>query len=110
MVDFLNKLELSGQKYRVHGTVIDDNHTGGFLFPMKYFVSFGTDYKSMYFMSTRLLKDNIDGVCVPQFQLDYIHNSTHPSHKYMVKLCREVHYIWWVNKELELQEWDNCIK
>ena len=28
----------------------------------------------------------------------------------MIKLCREVYYMWWKNKELEMQEWDYCIK
>ena len=70
---------------------------------MKDFVSFGTDHQSMYFMSTRFLRDKINGVRVPQFQLDYIRDTTDPSHKNLVKLCCEVHYMWWVNQYLELQ-------
>ena len=69
---------------------------------MKDFVSFGTNFQSMYFMSTRILKDNIDWVRVPQFQLDFVHNTTHTSHKVLVKLCYEVHYMWWGNQELGL--------
>ena len=61
-------------------------------------------------MSTRLLKDKIDEVRVPQFQLAYICNTTHPSHKKLVNLCRGVNYMWWENQYLELQEWDDCIK
>ena len=25
-------------------------------------------------------------------------------------LCHEVHYIWWVNTDLELHLWEDCIK
>ena len=41
---------------------------------------FGTYCRSMYFISTRFLKDNIDVVRVPLFQLDCIRDTTHPSH------------------------------
>ena len=27
-----------------------------------------------------------------------------------VNLCREVYYMWWVNQELVIQEWEYCIK
>ena len=64
----------------------------------------------MCFMLTRLLKDKIYGIIFPKFQLAYIRNTTHPSHKKLVKLCREVHYMWWVNEHLELQDWEDCIK
>ena len=43
MVDFLNKLELSYQKYHTIGNVIDENYKGEFLFPMKEVVSLVTD-------------------------------------------------------------------
>ena len=76
---------------------------------MKDFVSFGTDRQSIYFMSTILLKDNINGILVTQFQLAYIRGITHPSHKVVSKLCCEVHYMWWRNRELELQEWEDLI-
>ena len=59
----------------------------------------------MYFMPTRLLNDNTDGVRVPKFKRSYTHDTTHPSHKILVKLCREVRYMWWVNQYLEQQEW-----
>ena len=57
-------------------------------------------------MSTILLKYNINGVCVTQFQIDYIRNTTHPSHNNFVKLFHEVHYMWWLNQGFELQEWN----
>ena len=60
---------------------MDEIYKGKFVFPMKVFVSFGTDRQSMYFMSTGFLKGKINGVRVPQFQFDYIYNTTHPSHK-----------------------------
>ena len=63
----------------------------------------------MYFMSTILLKDNINWVRVPQFQINYIRDTTHRSHKNTVELCCEVYYMWWVNKEFELQEWKDII-
>ena len=68
-MDFVNKLELSDQKYQTNGNIRNESNKENLLFPMKYFVSLGTDRQSMYFMSTRLLKDKIDGVRVPQFQL-----------------------------------------
>ena len=43
MVYFVNKLELSYQKYHTNGNLRDENYTGKFLFPIKYFVLFGTD-------------------------------------------------------------------
>ena len=60
-------------------------------------------------MSTRFLKCNIDGVCVPQFQLDYFRDTTHTSHKNLFKLCCELHYMWWGNQYLELQELGDCV-
>ena len=27
-------------------------------------------------------------------------------HTFFVKFCREIHYTWWENQELELQEWE----
>ena len=52
---------------------------------MKEFVSFRTDCQSMYFISTGFLKYKIGVVCVPQFQLSYIYNTTHSSHENFVK-------------------------
>ena len=69
---------------------------------------FGTDIQSMYFISTAFLKYKINGVHVTQFQLAYIRNTTHISQK-MVKLCHEVHNVWWGNSNLELQECEYCI-
>ena len=81
MVFFVNKLELSDQKYKTIGNLRDENYKWKFSFPMKNCVSFGTYLQSMYFMSIRFLKDKINGVRVPQFQLVQISDTTHPSHK-----------------------------
>ena len=81
MADFLNKLDLSDQKYQINGNVRDDNYKGDLLFPMKYFVSFVTYQKSMYFISTEFLKYPINGVRVPLFQIYYIRDTTCRSHK-----------------------------
>ena len=77
MVYFVNELELSDE-YQTNGTVKNENYKVKFLFPMKYFASFGKDFRSMYFMSIIFLKDEIDGVRVPQFQtcLHLRHNSS----------------------------------
>ena len=64
----------------------------------------------MHLMPTELLKYNIDGVYVPQFQIAYICVTPHPSHKNLDKLCCEVHYMWWENQYLELKEWEDFIK
>ena len=72
MVDFDNQIYFSDQKYQNNGTARDEKYKGNLLFTMKDFVSFGTDPQSIFFMSTRFLKYNIDGVCVPTFQLTYI--------------------------------------
>ena len=61
-------------------------------------------------MSTKFFKNNIDGVHFPLFKMYYICNTTHPSHRHFVGLCREVHHMVWRNQYLELQEWENCIK
>ena len=69
MVAFVNKLELSDQKYETNGYIRYENYMENLLFSMKYFVPFGTYFWLMYFMSTKLLKDNIYGFRVPRFQL-----------------------------------------
>ena len=61
-------------------------------------------------MSNRFIKVSINRVRFPQFQLAYIYNTTQPSHKYLVKLCHDVHYMWWDYQELELQKSEYCIK
>ena len=94
MMDCLNKLDLSDQNYQTNEIVRDQSYKGKFLFTMKDFVFFRIDYQSMYFLTTRLLKDNINGVHVPQFQLAYIHDTTHFSYTNLVNLCSEVHYMW----------------
>ena len=80
MVDFVNKLDLSNQKYQTNGNVRDENYDGKFVFPIKDFVSLDTDLQSIYFMSNIFLKEKNNGVHVPQFQLSYISNTTHPSY------------------------------
>ena len=70
-------------KNQTNWNLRDENYKGKFLFNMKYFVSFSTDSKSMYFMLTILLRDYINGVCVTKFQLAYIHDKTHPSHIFL---------------------------
>ena len=65
---------------------------------MNDFVSFSTDCQSVYFMSTGFLKYKINVVRVTKFQLAYIRNTTHISHKHFVELCRKVHYMWWINQ------------
>ena len=59
MLDVVNKLELSDQKYQTNGIVRDENYKENFLYHMNYFLSFGTDHQSMHFMSTILLKEKI---------------------------------------------------
>ena len=63
-MNFMNKLELNDRNYRTNGNIRDKNCKGTFLFTIKRFVSFGSYCKSMYFMSTRFLKENIHVVCV----------------------------------------------
>ena len=81
-------------KNQTNGTVRDDSYKGNCLFTTKYFVSFGTDHQSMFYMLTIFLKENIDGVSVPQFQIYFIKNTSHTSHKNSVKLCIDVHHMW----------------
>ena len=47
MVDFTNKIDLCDQKYQNNGNVRDENYNLTFIFPIKDFVSFGTDRQSM---------------------------------------------------------------
>ena len=98
MVCFVHKLELIDHKYQTNGTVRDDHFNGKFLFLMMVYVPFGTDHQSMYFISTRFLKDKIYGVCVPQFQLFHIRDTTNSVHKQLVDLCRDLDYMWWGNQ------------
>ena len=72
-------------------------------------MSFGTDHQSLFYMPTIFPKEKIYGICVPQFQLYYIHNTTHSSHNNLVNLFRDVNYMWWGKQGLELREWENSI-
>ena len=45
LMDFVNKLYLSDQKYHTNGNIEDENYKGKFLFTMKDFVSFGTYHR-----------------------------------------------------------------
>ena len=67
MIDVVNKPELSDEKYQTYGNVRDEHYNGNlryenfkerFLFPMKDFVSFGTDLQSMNFISTISFKQH----------------------------------------------------
>ena len=107
-MNFVNKIELSDQKYQNNVNVRYESYKGNFLYTMKEFVSSLTYHQSMYFMSNIFLKDKIDGVRVTQFQLAYIRNTTHNSHKNLVTLCCEVNYMWRGNQDLEMQEWEDC--
>ena len=82
MVDVVNKPELSDQKYQTNGNIKDENYNGKFLFTMKKILSFGTNYQSILFMSTRFLKYKNNGVHVTQSQLAYIRDTTLPSYDY----------------------------
>ena len=70
MVYLMIKLCLSVKNYWTNENIRNKNYNGKILFSMKDFVSLGTDRQSMYFVSTKLLKYKINGVCVPQSQLD----------------------------------------
>ena len=82
-MDCLNKLDLSDQNNQTNEIVRDQSYKGKFLFTMKDFVLFRTYRQSMYFMSNRLLKYNIDGLRVPQFQLGYISDTKIPYIKFV---------------------------
>ena len=105
MVNFVNKLDLSDQKHQTNGNKRDEDYKKRLLYSMDYFVSFGTDHQSIYFMSTRFLRYKINVDRVPNFQLVYIRDTSHTSHKYLVKLCCKVHYMLWENQDLEQKEW-----
>ena len=98
MVDFVNKLDLSDKKYHIHGNVRDENYNGKLLLPMKDFLSFSTDCLSVYCILTIFLQGKINAFRLKQFQLAYICYTTHPSHKRLLQLCCEVHYMWWGNQ------------
>ena len=61
-------------------------------------------------MSTRLLNDNIDSVHVPQSQLIYILGTTYVSHKHLVELFHDLHYMYWGNQEFNFKDWEYSIK
>ena len=90
---FKNKIDSNDQKYKTNGTVRYENYEGNSLFPTKYFVLFGTDIQSIFFMSTRFLKDSIDGVRVPQFQLYYIIDTTHTTYIDLLQFFHNLNYM-----------------
>ena len=45
MVDIVNKIEFSYQKFQSYGTIRDESYDEEFLFTMKYFLSFVTDHQ-----------------------------------------------------------------
>ena len=77
MVGFFYKLYLSDQNYHTNVNVRGEHYKGKLLFPMKDFFSFVTDLQSMYFMSTRFVRYNINGVLVPLFQIAHICDKNH---------------------------------
>ena len=60
------------RKNKTNRTLRVESYKVNFSFTTQDFVPFGTDCQYMFYMSKVLLKDMIDGVRVPQFQLDYI--------------------------------------
>ena len=60
---------------------------GNFLFTINDFVSFVTDRQSMFFISNRFINEKIDGVCVTQFQIDYICDTNISNHKHTWLNC-----------------------
>ena len=76
---------------------MDENYNGKLLFPMKDFLLCDIWYRlslNLSYVKQILKIKNIIGFRVPQFQLAYISNTTHPSYIKLFKLCREVHYMW----------------
>ena len=67
IIQFFYRLDFKYQKYQSCGTIIEESYKGKLLFTTKEFLSFGTDCGSIFFMSNRLLKENIYGVHVSQF-------------------------------------------
>ena len=69
-----------------------------FLFTMSYLVSFGTDCQYMFYMSKVLFK-RYDwwSPCAPISTWLYLRQNN-LLHKNLVKLCCEVHYMWWWNQ------------
>ena len=65
MMNFVNRIELS-LKTQTNGNVRDENYKENLLFTLEDFVSLVTYHQSMYFMSIRFIKDNINGVHVTQ--------------------------------------------
>ena len=80
------------------------------MFPSRGFVSFVTYHQSMFYMPTRLSKYNIYCICVPQFQLSYISNTTNTLHKNLFGMFHNVRFMWWGYQYLELQYWEDLIK
>ena len=74
----MNRLDFSDQKYQTNGVVRDESYKGMLLFTMKDFLSFLPDRQSMYFIPTRLLEDNNNGLFVTQFQLSCMRDTNHP--------------------------------
>ena len=84
---FLNKLDYNYNKYQPNITVKGDVYKVKLLFPLKNFVSFGTDHHSIFLMSNIFLSEKVDGILVPQLQIAYICDTTIYSHKHLNTLC-----------------------
>ena len=74
---FCDYTSVKQSKISNNGTVRDDNYRK-LLFYMKDLVLFGTDRRSTYFISTKILKGNIDVVRVPQFKLALFCDTSYP--------------------------------
>ena len=67
---------------------------------MKEFLSFGADCMSIYLMSTRILKDNIDENLCSTISF-FLYSKNNPSFiKQFGKFCCEAQYMLWENQDL----------
>ena len=93
MVDFVNKLELSDQKYHTNDDLRYKYYKGKYLFTMRDFVKFGTYLQSMFYTTNRFSKENIDSVYFRHFNwITFAKRNT--LHKNLVKMFCDVHYMW----------------
>ena len=69
MVEFINRLYLNYHEYQKNVTLINEYYKGKKLLPMNIFFEICNRYSINVFMPNIFLKDNIYGLCMPQFQL-----------------------------------------
>ena len=65
VIEFVSLLKLNCRKYQTNVIVREGNYDGKFLFIVREFVVFRTYHQSMFCMSIRFSKDNIDGFRMP---------------------------------------------